>query len=274
MIININKLRCKYCSGPVVLNVNNIALKRGSLYFLLGLSGSGKSTLLESLGLMSKAIDTSTENDIQYFERKDSVINLLDIWQNGDAQISKFRRQNYSFIFQNTNLMPNFTAGENMAYTLLMEGQSMIEAKSKVVDVMEKLDLSPSLFDKPIQNLSGGQRQRLAFVRAFVSPFEVLFGDEPTGNLDAVTGRSLMALLKNYLQQNNKTGIIVSHDIALALEFADEILMINKTNVDGHIQGNLDDKNVLIKNSSSQWCRKEDNSTLKNDYLFIQNYLV
>ncbi len=147
--------------------------------------------------------------------------------------------------------MPNFSAGENMCLALLLNGKTFEESKNIVINLMKEVDLDPTLFDRKVTELSGGQRQRIAFVRAFAAKFEVLFGDEPTGNLDEETAHKLMSTLKTYLQKNRKTGIIVSHDIDLALDFADHIFFIKKKGNDQYHYGHLDQNQVFTKKEDS-----------------------
>lgn len=272
-MFTINNLTCCYSNGPKVLEVDDISFEKGKLYFLLGASGSGKSTFLETLGLMNKPVSDDTPLDSIVFNNDiNENTNIIDLWSKSDLEISQFRRKNYSFIFQSTNLMPHFSAGENMVYTLLLEGMPFDEAKSKVITIMSDLFLDESVFDKSIQNLSGGQRQRLAFVRAFISPFQVLFGDEPTGNLDPVTGYKLMEILKSYLSKNNKTGIIVSHDIPLALHFADYIYYIDKITQGPDEFGILNQNNKIQKDTSGNWWHGSNNLA-GQEIDFLKEYL-
>lgn len=221
----IRQLNCSYKAGKVVLKINHLNIPSGKLVFVLGVSGVGKSTFIETLGLMNRTI-LAADNTIVKFNvaKENKSYELKDYWSKGNQVLSEFRSQYFSFIFQNTNLMPNFTAGENMCISQLMKGMSLEEAKKTILQAMQRVNLPPEVFDKRIMDLSGGQRQRLAFVRAITADFEVLFGDEPTGNLDKDTAFRLMTMLKNGL--DNRTAIIVSHDIELALAFADEIVVL------------------------------------------------
>lgn len=225
-MFEIKGLECTYDRQTVVLKIEDLHLQKGNLYFFIGASGVGKSTLLETLGMMNYPV-YADKGDINFVSDGQKT-SLHDQWKKSDDEISKFRQQHFSFIFQNTNLMPHFTAGENMCYTLLLEGMKWDDAAQKVRTLMPHLSLDLDLFDRPVQQLSGGQRQRLAFVRAFVSSFDVLFGDEPTGNLDPITAQNLMKILKDYIHLHSKTAIIVSHDIPLAAQFADRIYYLKK----------------------------------------------
>ncbi len=271
-LFKISDLYCSYDKNNIVLHIKNLEIHKGKLYFIVGPSGIGKSTFIETLGVMSntihprsKQLDISLNNDHK-------SISFLNLWDKFDNDISELRRKYFSFVFQNTNLMPHFTAGENMCFTLLMEGYSFPNAKKEVVKVMKDLNLESEIFDRKIQNLSGGQRQRLSFVRAFVTDFEVLFGDEPTGNLDANTSDILMNTFKEYLVKRNKTGIVVSHSIELATKYGDIVFFIKQeTNGDGIKYGYMDESQS-IKKRNNNWASYK-NMTLKNPILFLNEKL-
>ncbi len=224
-VFNIANLTCSYLVNQPVLKIDELSIEKGKLVFILGVSGIGKSTFIETLGLMNQTIVNTPETKLSFYP-KETPIEIKDSWAKSNDELAFFRNEHFSFIFQNTNLMPNFTAGENMCISQLIKGKSISEAKPKVLEIMEELNLPIEVFDKKITELSGGQRQRLAFVRAITADFSVLFGDEPTGNLDQETAFRLMTMLKENLQKNQSTGIIVSHDIDLSLAFADQIILL------------------------------------------------
>ncbi|GLR16664.1 ABC transporter ATP-binding protein [Portibacter lacus] len=255
LIYDISNLECQYIPGTTVLRIPELQIPKGKLVFVLGVSGIGKSTFIETLGLMNKTIHVTPETSIK-FNNGNELEEIKNIWSRDNKALSKFRNDHFSFIFQNTNLMPNFSAGENMCISMLIEGKELAEVKEKVLEVMEKLNLDPDLYDRKIQELSGGQRQRLAFVRAIIAGFNVLFGDEPTGNLDRDTGHKLMRTLKENLAEFNRTGIIVSHDIDLALSFADIILLLSKKGEGDNVHGTFDSQYYLIK-EDGEWKRKD-----------------
>lgn len=233
--IKINDLSCSYNQGvSTILTADRIEFELGKVYFIIGKSGIGKSTLLEALGLMSDTIVSNAESI--RLGSGTSERHIKTIWR--EADISSFRMENYSFIFQSNNLMENFTAGENMSFGLLLNGLKLGQAKNSILPLMDALDLPHELFDRPIQNLSGGQRQRLAFIRAITAPFRIMFCDEPTGNLDAVVARKLMNILREHIVTNHRMAIIVSHDIDLALKFADAICVIEEYEQRGRMLSN------------------------------------
>lgn len=241
-LFKIENLVCAYNEDIPVMKVNQLVIPKGKLIFILGVSGIGKSTFIETLGLMNKTIVKKKDTSIK-FSFEERTIEVKDHWNLPNNALSKFRNDHFSFIFQNTNLMPNFTAGENMCISQLIKGDSIEKVKSTVLKIMDQLDLPQELFDRKITELSGGQRQRIAFIRAIIADFKVLFGDEPTGNLDQDTATKLMNMLKDNLEINNRTGIIVSHDIDLALQFADQIILLTP-NKEGF--GEIKANNILI----------------------------
>ncbi len=258
LLFNISNLKCEYKPDLPVLHIEHLGIPRGKLIFVIGKSGIGKSTLIETLGLMNKTIVANANTSIQFFEQKNIPVELNDSWSWNNNLLSEFRRKHFSFIFQNTNLMPNFSSGENMMISLLIKGENKKKAKEEVLKVMSKLSLPHDVFDKRITEVSGGQRQRLAFVRAITADFSVLFGDEPTGNLDERTAIELMTILKQSVSGRNKAGIIVSHDLNLARQFADIIIPITSVSrADGTMMGEVLQRNIIKKGEDS-WRKLEE----------------
>ena len=248
LVFKVRNLTCEYVPGVPVLNLKHLDLPKGKLIFVIGKSGIGKSTFIETLGLMNNTIVSDQNTSVEFFENENTSIELKDSWNWPNEKLSDFRRSHFSFIFQSTNLMPNFTSGENMMVSLLIDGKSKTEAKEEVLNVMERLSLAANIFDKKITEVSGGQRQRLAFVRAITADFTVLFGDEPTGNLDEKTAHELMQVLKELIADRNKVGVIVSHDLNLAAHFADIIIPITAiSKEDGTMLGEVVDENIISK---------------------------
>jgi len=252
-IFTIDNLKCSYDNGKsTALFIENVDIQKGKLIFVLGKSGIGKSTLLEALGLMTNTI--SNKDNKVFFHNDTEQVRLDSLWAKNN--LSEFRSQFYSFIFQSNNLMDNFSAGENMAFGLLLTGKTMQESKSYIEKIMLDIDLPVELFGRNIQSLSGGQRQRLAFVRAITAPFKVMFCDEPTGNLDKIVSYKLLNVLKNKISENQQTAIIVSHNIDLAISFADEIFTIVP---DSKYNGYLSNE-MIFRKVNNDWLDSQGNA--------------
>ena len=235
-LFEIEHLRCSYdkhyCEGrsKVVLEIDRIQIPQGKRVFIVGESGIGKSTILETLGMMNNTIVPDEDTRFLFTDETGKQTNLKALWKKGsDGTLSNFRRGHYSFIFQSTNLMRNFTAFENIAFTRMLQGFTQFSCFQRTRKILEELGLEHVDERRFAQELSGGQQQRLAFARAIIPEFTVLFGDEPTGNLDAENARRVMSILSDRLQANSTaSAIIVSHDMHLAVQFADVIIKIRK----------------------------------------------
>ena len=241
-IFEIERLLCSYSfhkrnKTVEVLEVEDIKIASGEITVILGPSGCGKSTLMEALSLMSDTIDADRSRNIFFYsDKEDSPINLAKI--DKDPQYLKdVRFRNFCFIFQDTNIMENFNPVENVAIPRMVnepfDGKSKEDAEKVLIN---RLSLNIDLKKKG-SSYSGGQKQRFAFARAFLANGDILFGDEPTGNLDKYNSEKLFNVINYYVRlapdANNdfckKTGaIIVTHSIDLALQFADTIIVIVK----------------------------------------------
>ena len=207
------------------MQIDELNLPKGKILFVVGLSGVGKSTLLETLACMHNCLMDSEETqfDLNFPGEK---VSLMDTWRRGEKAISELRKQYFSFIFQQSTFLEDCTAMENMALGAMIKGIRAEDVRVEILEWMKKLDLPTEESEKKIRRFSGGQRQRMAFIRALVSPFELLFCDEPTGNLDAHTGQILMQCLKDFVRKSGKTAIVVTHDLRSALRHADKVLVI------------------------------------------------
>ena len=181
----------------VFLNVN-----RGDHLAIVGASGSGKSTLMNIIGLLDKA-DSGT-----YILNQKNVASLTD------DESATLRNQHIGFVFQQFNLLPRFTALQNVALPLTYRGVSADEIKEKVLDSLYRVGMQKYARHRPTQ-LSGGQQQRVAIARALVTEPEVILADEPTGALDSKTGTDVMNLFLN-LNEEGRTIIMVTHDEHIA----------------------------------------------------------
>lgn len=235
-LFEISDLRCSYDRNyregvsKVVLEIRDLVLPKGKKVFIVGESGIGKSTILEVLGLMNNTIVPQDNTRFLFYENDDKCVDLTELWRKGsDDELSEFRLKHFNFIFQSTNLMRNFTAYENIALTRMLQGYSREEAFAKASKILEDLGLGHIDDERMAQELSGGQQQRLAFARAILPDFTVLFGDEPTGNLDSDNAVKAMELLSAKLNElQGSSAVIVSHDMHLSATFADMIIKIRK----------------------------------------------
>lgn len=234
-LFEIENIRCSYDKlyreglSKVILEIKNLIIPKGKKVFIVGESGIGKSTILETLGLMNKTFVPSKDSKFLFFDG-DIPIDLAAMWnQKSDKQLSAFRLKHFSFIFQSTNLMRNFTAFENISFTRMLQGYSKFSCFNRTRKIMSELGLEHVDDKRMAHELSGGQQQRLAFARAILPDFTVLFGDEPTGNLDPENANRVLQILSNKLSElSGASAVIVTHDMHLAISFADIIIKIRK----------------------------------------------
>lgn len=234
-IFEIEQMRCSYDKhyqegkSRVVLEIERLAIPRGKKVFIVGESGIGKSTILETLGMMNNTMVPDDHTRFTFSGPDGQETDLKALWHLGDRKLADFRLKHYSFIFQSTNLMKNFTAFENIAFTRMLQGFSTFSCVQRTRQTLADLGLEHVDEHRMAQELSGGQQQRLAFARAILPEFTVLFGDEPTGNLDAENAIRVMEVLRQKLAvYQGASAVIVSHDMPLALRFADVIVKIRK----------------------------------------------
>lgn len=180
--------------------LKSISLKvfQGEFVSIMGPSGSGKSTLLYILG----GLDVPTSGAV--------FMNGMDISKLNDEKMSRIRRRNIGFVFQFYNLIPNLNAEENIMLPLLLDGKKISEYKKPLKEILEVVGLSDKGKHTP-RELSGGQQQRVAIARALIGNPEILFADEPTGNLDSRTGTEIMNLLQRINRERGQTIIMVTH---------------------------------------------------------------
>ncbi|MCU0080666.1 ABC transporter ATP-binding protein [Extibacter muris] len=181
-----------------VLRDISLQVMRGEFVSIMGPSGSGKSTLLYILG----GLDAPTKGQV--------LLNGTDISRFGDEKMSQIRRQKIGFVFQFYNLIPNLNVEENIMLPLLLDGKKMGSYKKQLHQILEIVGLSERRKHTP-RELSGGQQQRVAIARALIGNPEILFADEPTGNLDSETGAEIMNLLCEINQTIGQTIIMVTH---------------------------------------------------------------
>jgi putative ABC transport system ATP-binding protein len=180
----------------------SLTFKKGSFWAIMGPSGSGKSTMMNILGCLDRLTSGS-----YYLDGKD--VSQLD-----DNSLSEFRLRYLGFIFQSFNLIPQLTVQRNIELPLYYLGWDARESAERAKDLAEKVGLADRVGHRPTE-LSGGQMQRVAIARALANDPQVIFADEPTGNLDSTTGEQILELLME-LNETGKTIIIVTHEPDIA----------------------------------------------------------
>jgi putative ABC transport system ATP-binding protein len=195
------------------LNDVNLEINDGEYLSIMGPSGSGKSTLLNLLGLL----DRPTSGEYILNDRKITTLS--------DDQQTELRRDQIGFVFQFFHLVPRLTALENIELPMVLAGISPAERRQRVEKILDAVGLEGRAHHKPEQ-LSGGQRQRVAIARATIMQPSVLLADEPTGNLDSVSGAEVIEVLEG-LNRQGITLIVVTHDAALGGRAAREIKMVD-----------------------------------------------
>lgn len=204
MIIEARELSKIYGSGEsrvVALDKADLKIGQGDFLSITGPSGSGKSTLLHLLS----GLDRPTSGLLSYGGR--------DIYSFHDKELSAFRRRRIGFIFQQFNLLPVLTARENIIMPLLLDKKQPDEAYLR--KLTELLGIQKRLNHLP-HELSGGQQQRVAIARALAAQPDIIFADEPTGNLDSKSGGEVMELLCNIRRELDKTLVVITHDSRIA----------------------------------------------------------
>lgn len=220
-IIAIKNVRKVYRMGKErILALDDVTLdiQKGEICCLLGASGSGKSTLLN----MTAGLEKPTRGQI--------VINGRHLERMNENELAAFRQQNVGFVFQSYNLLPNLTALENVTLPLIFK---KIPAKKRLAiakSMLESVGLGDRLFHKP-NEMSGGQQQRVSIARAFVARPEIIFADEPTGNLDSRTTKEVLSIMFSLVKNGGSTMIMVTHNADIA-QYADKVVRI----LDGNIQ--------------------------------------
>ena len=184
-----------------VLRGMNLEISRSERLFLCGASGAGKSTLLYTLAGLERPDSGSVEIDGQ------------SLYSLSAAQQTKFRNEKIGYVFQNYFLLPDLTALENVSLPALIKGSE--KTFLRAAELLEQVGLGDRLNHRPTE-LSGGEQQRVAIARSLINDPQILFADEPTGNLDSSTGGALMETLMDLVSEKQKTLIVVTHDSKLA----------------------------------------------------------
>ena len=213
MVIEAKELSKIYGSGEkrvVALDKAGLKIGQGDFISIIGPSGSGKSTLLHLLS----GLDRPTSGSLTYDGK--------DIYSFHDKELSAFRRRRIGFIFQQFNLLPVLTARENIIMPILLDKkqpeETYLDQLTGLLGIQERLAHLP-------HELSGGQQQRVAIARALAAQPDIIFADEPTGNLDSKSGSEVMELLKNVQRKMDKTLVVITHDNRIA-KMADKQFVI------------------------------------------------
>mgnify|MGYP001064631437 FL=1 len=196
----------KYYGDVEVLKGVDLHIKKGEIVAIVGPSGAGKTTLLQILGTLDKPLKE------QDFELSINNISLKNL---SDKQLSEFRNQHIGFIFQFHQLLPEFTALENVCIPAFIGKKSKKEAEAKAKELLEFLGLSHRINHKP-NELSGGEQQRVAVARALVNNPSVILADEPSGNLDSASAKNLHELFFKLRDEFGQTFVLVTHNEELA----------------------------------------------------------
>jgi putative ABC transport system ATP-binding protein len=218
-MMELQQVTKEYLQGRVIaLRGVSLTIEAGEFVSIMGPSGSGKSTLMHLLG----ALDTPTSGKVLF---KGRALQTLS-----DRELSELRRSHIGFIFQFFNLLPTLTAVENVALPLLLAGQRRRKALGPAHAVLERVGLAGRAGHFP-EEMSGGEMQRVAIARALVIQPEVVICDEPTGNLDSVTSKEILDLLRSLPEPGKRAVVMVTHDGQAAV-YGDRIVHIRDGLID------------------------------------------
>ena len=195
-----------------VIERADCVIHQGEFVALSGPSGSGKTTILN----LVSGIDTPTSGEV--------LIDSTHITKLSETERTLFRRRNIGFVFQFFNLIPTLSVRENLLLPLQLNGNSGEESQRRVTELLEQIGMEDRMDSYP-DRLSGGEQQRVAIARALAHDPHLVLADEPTGNLDATTGKAILSLLQDLVQASGRTMIIVSHSSTVA-EMASRVLTI------------------------------------------------
>jgi lipoprotein-releasing system ATP-binding protein len=216
MLFQVTDLVKTFGSGDTetrVLRGLNLTLPKGEMAALLGPSGSGKSTLLTILGTLMQPTSGG------------HTMLGVDLTAATDAELTEFRNRHIGFVFQFHNLLPDFTALENVVFpTAIREGRETAAARARGADLLTRMGLAERIHF-PSANLSGGQKQRVAVARALMNSPELVLADEPTGNLDRASAMQVMELIAKINAEEGTSFLISTHDEKIAALCARQIVV-------------------------------------------------
>jgi putative ABC transport system ATP-binding protein len=209
-LVGVGKTHGKGETAVTALRDVDARIRRGTFTAVMGPSGSGKSTFLQC----AAGLDRPTTGSVR--------LGGVDLTAMSENRLTELRRESIGFVFQAFNLMPSLTVAENITLPLRLAGRRADPAW--VEEIARRVGLTGRMKHRPAE-LSGGQQQRVALARALVTRPDVIFGDEPTGALDTVTAKEILALLRDTVDTLGQTVVMVTHD-PVAASFADEVLFL------------------------------------------------
>lgn len=220
--VQVSKIYQMGTTKVAALDEVSVGIAAGEFVAIQGTSGSGKSTLLNMLG----GLDSPTSGEVRFDGESLAPFSK--------KQMARYRRHSVGMIFQNFNLISTMTAAENVNLALAFGGQRGRERDERTAELLARVGLADRLAHRPTE-LSGGEQQRVAIARALANRPRILLADEPTGNLDSTRARELLALLREMVNSDALTVLMVTHDRELAEHFADRIILMKDGKVEREV---------------------------------------
>jgi len=218
ILIEAKDLEKKYSDGTRALRGVSLNVNKGEFLAVMGPSGSGKSTLLHILGFL----DNPTSGTYRFLDKSFTSYN--------EEEVALIRNEEIGFVFQMFNLLPKTSVYENVLLPTLYSKLSHSEAKERALKAIEAVDLNHRI-NNLSNELSGGEKQRVAIARALINDPQIIFADEPTGNLDSKTGIQIMEILRKLNKEDGKTIILITHEKTTA-SYADRVIQMLDGKVD------------------------------------------